>query len=117
MTQEPGTPPTRVTPLALERHGTGARPIVVARGEIDVATSPMLRSELASVLASQPEDITVDFRDVAFVDSSGLGVLVGALKRLREGGGGTVAVVGAQDAVRKVFEITGLDSLFELGDQ
>jgi anti-sigma B factor antagonist len=90
--------------------------VIVARGEIDVATSPILRSELASVLALHPEELTLDLREVTFVDSSGLGVLVGALKRLRESGGGRFSVVDAQDSVRKVFDITGLTTLFELRD-
>jgi anti-sigma B factor antagonist len=90
--------------------------VIVARGEIDVATSPLLRSELASVLARGPQRVTLDLDGVTFVDSSGLGVLVGALKRLREGGGEQFAVLNAQDSVRKVFDITGLSPLFELSD-
>jgi len=116
MTREPEASDVALTPLALERGGTSKQPIIVARGEIDVATSPMLRSELTSVLAAHPEALTLDLREVTFVDSSGLGVLVGALKRLRESGGGQFAVVGAQDPVRKVFDITGLTALFELRD-
>ena len=116
MTREPDAPEAVLTPLALARSGTPSRPVIVVRGEIDVATSPSLRSELASVLALRPEEVTLDLRDVTFVDSSGLGVLVGALKRLRETGGERFSVVGAQHPVRKVFEITGLTALFELRD-
>ncbi len=51
---------------------------------------------------------------MTFVDSSGLGVLVGALKRLRDGkdteDAGSLRIVGTQAAVRKVFEITGLQA-------
>ena len=88
--------------------------VIVARGEIDLATSPMLRSELAAVLALRPTEITLDLHAVTFVDSSGLGVLVGALKRLRETDGERFVIVGAQDAVNRVFSVTGLDTLFEL---
>ena len=116
MSREPDTGEVVLTPLALERRGTPTQPIIVAHGEIDVATSPILRSELAVVLTLRPDEITLDLRDVGFVDSSGLGVLVGALKRLREGGGHRFVIVGAQDAVRKVFSITGLNTLFELRD-
>jgi anti-sigma B factor antagonist len=103
-------------PLLLERLGTDASPVIVARGEIDVATSPLLRSELASVLARGPQSVTLDLDGVTFVDSSGLGVLVGALKRLREAGGEHFTVLNAQESVRKVFDITGLSPLFELSD-
>ena len=54
--------------------------------------------------------VTLDFADVSFVDSSGLGVLVGTYKRLREEEEGSVRIVGAQPSVRKVFEITGLEA-------
>src|SRR5262245_4353775 len=115
MTREPEAEAV-LTPLTLERRGTSSQPVVVARGEIDVATSPLLRSELASVLAAEPDELTLDLGGVGFVDSSGLGVMVGALKRLRETGGGRFAIAHPQDAVRKVFDITGLNSLFELSD-
>jgi anti-sigma B factor antagonist len=116
MTGDPNASDAVLTPLALERGGTPSSPVIVASGEIDVATSPILRSELASALAARPEEVTLDFREVSFVDSSGLGVLVGALKRLRESGGQRFCVVGMQDPVRKVFDITGLTALFELRD-
>ncbi len=113
MTRDPGTESLAV-PLLLERSGTNARPVIVARGEIDVATSPLLRSELTSILSHAPQHVTLDLDGVTFVDSSGLGVLVGALKRLRDAGGEGFTVLHAQDSVRKVFDITGLSAAFEL---
>jgi anti-sigma B factor antagonist len=99
-----------VTPLVLEVEGTPTQPVLTARGEIDVATSPRLRAELTRLIAGGATQITLYFQDVSFVDSSGLGVLVGAYKRLRENGRGQIRIVGAQPSVRKVFEITGLES-------
>jgi anti-sigma B factor antagonist len=116
MAREPEAVEVARTPLAIERAGTPSNPVVVARGEIDVATSPLLRSEFAAALAQGPKEVTLDLHDVSFIDSSGLGVLVGALKRLREAGGERFVIVGAQDAVRKIFTITGLNTLFELPD-
>jgi anti-sigma B factor antagonist len=101
--------PTMVTPLQIEVSGTVTGPVVTARGEIDVATSPRLRSELTNLIARGATEITLEFAGVTFVDSSGLGVLVGAYKRLRENGDGRIRIVGAQQSVRKVFEITGLE--------
>ena len=81
------------------------------RGEIDVATSPQLRNELTDAHRTRRRPTSrIEFDGVSFVDSSGLGVLVGAYKRLREGRPGTIRIVGAQPSVRKVFEITGLES-------
>ena len=105
---------TVVTPLQIERSGTPSHPTVTVRGEIDVATSPRLRTELSALVGRGATQITLDFSGVTFVDSSGLGVLVGALKRLRAGedfdDAKSLRIVGVQDAVRKVFEITGLAS-------
>ena len=60
MSREPEAADLALTPLALERGGTTSQPVIVARGEIDVATSPLLRSELASVLAQGPDEVTLD---------------------------------------------------------
>jgi anti-sigma B factor antagonist len=99
-----------VTPFAVEVSGDSTTPRVAVRGEIDVATSPQLRNELNALIARGAQHITIEFGGVSFVDSSGLGVLVGTYKRLREEGNGTIRIVDAQPSVRKVFEITGLES-------
>lgn len=88
--------------------------IVTVEGEIDVATSPRLRTELASVIERGAQTIVLDLRAVSFIDSSGLGVLVGALKRLREQRGDAIVIRGLQESVRRVFEITGLTELFRI---
>lgn len=57
--------------------------------------------------------MAIDLADVDFMDSTGLGVLIGALKRLRETGG-TLVLAGTKPAVTRVFEITGLDRIFTI---
>ncbi len=99
-----------VTPFGMEVSGAPAAPVVVVHGEIDVATSPQLRTELNALLAGGARDITLEFAGVSFVDSSGLGVLVGTYKRMREEGEGSIRILGTQPSVRKVFEITGLEA-------
>jgi anti-sigma B factor antagonist len=99
-----------VTRFGVEVTGSPAAPVVVVRGELDVATSPQLRNQLHSLIARGARDITLEFGGVSFVDSSGLGVLVGTYKRLREEGDRSMRIVGAQPSVRKVFEITGLEA-------
>jgi anti-sigma B factor antagonist len=89
---------------------------IVIRGEIDVATSPRLRSTLTTLLAQGTTKIDIDFSGVSFVDSSGLGVLVGALKRIQGIDGGSLRIVGATEFVRKIFEITGLDGALLVDD-
>ena len=88
-------------------------PVVVAWGELDVATVPVLESALDSVLNLHGgRAVEVDLSGVSFIDSSGLGVLVTGLKRAQEHGG-TLIVRGLQPSPRKVFEITGLLELFQ----
>jgi len=89
--------------------------ILAVAGEIDVATSPELRRELHQLADREPAGLVLDLRDVTFIDSSGLGVLVGALKRLREEDRDDILVLeGLQEPVRKVFDITGLTDLFTI---
>lgn len=97
--------------LTIEVSRDGERAEVTARGEIDLASSPRLRDELVVLADEGMRDIVVDLAGVGFIDSSGLGVLVGALKRTRELGG-TLTLRGLDGPVRKVFEITGLHELF-----
>jgi anti-sigma B factor antagonist len=89
--------------------------VLTVSGEIDIATAPSLRERLHSMLADDSQRLVVDLDDVGFLDSTALGVLVGALKRARTEGG-EVRIVSTQPRVRKVFEITRLDSAFDLFD-
>ena len=89
--------------------------ILTVSGEIDIATAPSLRERLHGLLADNKHQLVVDLDDVGFLDSTALGVLVGVLKRARSEGG-EVRIVCTQPRVRKVFEITRLDSAFDLFD-
>jgi anti-sigma B factor antagonist len=99
-------------PLRLEVSGEQSEPIVRIAGEIDIATAPLVRAELAKLVNRGAQQIRLDLADVAFIDSSGLGVLVGTLRRLREERDGGVRIDAVQDGVRRVFEITGLGPMF-----
>ena len=89
--------------------------VLAVSGEIDIATAPSLRERLYALLADGKRQLVVDLDDVGFLDSTALGVLVGVLKRARSEGG-DVRIVCTQPRVRKVFEITRLDSAFDLFD-
>ena len=89
--------------------------VLTVSGEIDIATAPSLRERLHGLLAEDKSQLVVDLDDVGFLDSTALGVLVGVLKRARSEGG-EVRIVCTQPRVRKVFEITRLDSAFDLFD-
>ena len=94
-------------------HEADGVPVVAAAGEIDVATAPPLRDRLQSLASSGKATIVVDLLGVTFLDSTALGVLVGALKRCRESGGDLPLVV-TEPRILKVFEITGLMGVFPI---
>ncbi len=82
-------------------------------GEVDVATAPRLRERLLALVNDQRHRIVVDLGGVDFIDSTGLGVLIGALKRVRTHDG-DLRLVCSEPRILKVFQITGLDRVFAL---
>jgi anti-sigma B factor antagonist len=101
--------------LSLSTRSEGDRTIVEVGGEIDVYTAPRLREQLVDLVADGKYHLVVDMERVDFLDSTGLGVLVGALKRVRNNGG-ELALVCTAPRIRKVFEVTGLTKVFSLYD-
>ena len=95
------------------RRGTADAPELAIRGEVDVSTSAALRGELYGIIDSGARRVVVDCSEMDFIDSSGLGVLVGALKRVREKDGELV-LRSLNASANKVFEITGLTKLFTI---
>lgn len=90
-------------------------PVVSISGEVDVATAPILRDRLQELAAGGASTVVVDLHQMTFLDSTGLGVLVGALKRCREGGG-ELRLVAPQPRILKLLDITGLMGVFSLHD-
>jgi anti-sigma B factor antagonist len=101
-----------VTGLAISVESHGPTTLVVLRGDLDLATAPDLRECLVKVI-DEGTRIVVDMETVGFLDSAGLGVLVGGLKRARTGGGELELVCSSRD-VLKPLEITGLDRVFTI---
>lgn len=91
----------------------GDRTIVSVGGEIDVYTAPVMRDKLAALHDAGRTDLVIDLTLVRFMDSTGLGVLVGTLKRVRLAGGRLVLVIG-QEKILKVFRITALTQVFTI---
>ena len=87
--------------------------VVDVGGEIDVSTSPKLRERLVALVSGGAYRLVVDLEDVEFIDSTGLGVLVGVLKRTRARGG-SMSLVCSQDGLLRVFRITGLERVFSI---
>jgi len=94
-------------PIDEERH------VLAVRGEIDLFTAPELKGVLADAIEAGRIRIIVDLTDTTFLDSTALGVLIGAVKRLRSREG-ALAIVNTDENIAKTFEITGLDQIFTI---
>jgi anti-sigma B factor antagonist len=99
--------------LSLTTRESAGKTIVAVGGEIDVYTAPKLRDKLSELVANGTYDIVVDMQEVEFLDSTGLGVLVGGLKKVRAHDG-SLRLVCNQDRLLKIFRITGLAKVFAI---
>ena len=90
-----------------ERH------VLAVRGEIDLFTAPELKQVIADAIEARRIRIIVDLTKTTFLDSTALGVLIGAVKRLRSRHG-ALAIVNVDENITKTFEITGLDQIFTI---
>ena len=87
------------------------RTVLRLAGEFDVYTAPQLRERVIELVDGGTRHILADLREVTFLDSTGLGALIGALKRLRAGDGSLTLVTGAERILR-LFRVTGLNRVF-----
>ena len=95
----------------METREQGGRTVVLIGGEIDVYTAPVLRDAISDLVAAGSHDIVIDMTRVEFLDSTGLGVLVGGLKKVRAHDG-SLELVCHQERLLKIFRITGLAKVF-----
>jgi anti-sigma B factor antagonist len=97
--------------LTLTTREADGKTIVAVGGEIDVYTAPRLRDKITELVSDGSYDLVVDMQAVEFLDSTGLGVLVGALKKVRQHEG-SLELVCTQERLLKIFRITGLAKVF-----
>lgn len=102
--------------LKVSTRSQGGRTIMSLGGEIDLYTAPRLHGELVTVLSGgAPAQIVVDMSGVDFCDSTGMNVLLAAHRRAREQGG-DLELAAPRPAVRKILQVTGLESVFTVLD-
>ena len=89
--------------------------LIAIRGELDVYSASMLRQTMNEILGGGESSIRVDMEHLSYIDSTGLGVLVGALKQAREMGG-DLRLRNLNSQAYNVFEITGLTRVFTIED-
>jgi anti-sigma B factor antagonist len=98
--------------IATERLDGGVY-VIALSGEVDLYTAPEFKQQLVDAVADGANHVVVDLTDTTFIDSTTLGVLVGGVRRLREREGDLLLVCSDRN-ITKIFEITGLDRVFEI---
>jgi anti-sigma B factor antagonist len=97
--------------LKLDHYSKDGVEVVDVEGEIDIYTAPRLRELLIDLAGKGSYQLVVNLGKVGFLDSTGLGVLAGGLKRVRAHDG-TLDLVCTQERILKIFKITGLTKVF-----
>jgi anti-sigma B factor antagonist len=87
--------------------------VLAVTGEIDLFTAPEFKQRMSALIDAGRSRVVVDLTETTFIDSSSLGVLIGAHRRLKLRGG-ALLVVCSSEAIAKTFKITGLDGVFTL---
>lgn len=101
--------------LTLATREEDGRAILAVGGEIDVYTAPKLRDQITELVSGGSYNIVIDLEAVEFLDSTGLGVLVGGLKKVRAHDG-SLELICSQERLLKIFRITGLAKVFVIHD-
>ena len=95
--------------LSLQTRSEGDWTVVTVEGELDLYTAPQLRERVLELSEEGRARVAIDLERVGFIDSSGLGVIVACLKRLRESGGDLAVVAPEASPLSKLLTLTGLD--------
>jgi anti-sigma B factor antagonist len=98
-----------------DRAVDGNTHVVSVSGEVDLFTAPEFKQRVTAPIAAGVDHVIVDLMETTFIDSSSLGVLIGAHRRLTSRGGSLI-VACDHEAIVKTFRITGLDGVFQLAD-
>ena len=89
--------------------------VVTPRGEVDFATALALKQTLNEALARGRAHLVVDLEAVDFLESTGLGALIGARRRAL-GMGGSLSLVTTHQELLRIFRVTGMDTVFTIHD-
>ncbi|HUV04460.1 MAG TPA: STAS domain-containing protein [Armatimonadota bacterium] len=99
--------------LKVNTRSINGTSVIDLEGEVDVYTAPQLKQQIIDLLDGGLRHVVVNLTAVDYLDSTALGVLIGGLKRLRERNG-ALDLICPNPRIRRVFEITGLDKIFDI---
>ena len=98
--------------LREEKGAAGPCTVLDLTGELDTYSSPTVKNQIVGLVDQGTKRLLVNLAGVRYIDSAGLGTLVGGLKRSAENGG-ELKVVNASDQIQRIFDITGLVRVFD----
>jgi anti-sigma B factor antagonist len=101
--------------FAIDHHLEGEIAIVEVSGWVEITTAPQLRDTAIKLIDKGHLHLVLDLSDTVFIDSTGLGVIVGLLHRLRSRDG-SLAIAGAKDRVHHAFQVSKLTQVLTLTD-
>lgn len=99
--------------FSVSQQTVASIPVLQVHGEVDVYSAPALKERIAESISGAAPVVVIDLSNVEFMDSTGLGALVAARTTAVEAGG-RLPVVCDRDRILKLFQITGLDGVFEV---
>jgi anti-sigma B factor antagonist len=106
-----------VAELTIQTISSGEIPVVGLSGELDAYHSPRVKAELETLLAAGKTTVIVNLKRVAYIDSTGLGVLVAVRKLVLDAEGKLLLVILPESAVQRTFTITGLLGVFSIFEE
>lgn len=97
--------------LKIKEAQSGETVNIVLSGEVDIYTSQELKERLYGIADCTNADIRIDCKELNYIDSTGLGIFVGTLKRVKQNGK-KIIISNLKESIKKLFIITGLDKVF-----
>lgn len=102
--------------IKVDINNLGDKTLIAVAGEIDAYTAPKLREALLPLAEESNPNLTVNLKNVTYMDSTGLGVFVGLLKIVRRNDG-QLYLVELSKRIERLFSITGLSDIIDISSK
>lgn len=100
--------------MTVDIKSVGGNAVAVLNGEIDHHNAQEIRTQLDNyIIAVQPSELTIDFANITFMDSSGIGLIMGRSRLMREWGG-NIEVRNPQPYIRRVLKLAGMERIVKI---
>ena len=101
--------------MEITKNNVNGAKVMAINGKIDTLTSPTLQESIMAEIANKPQKLILDLTEVNYISSAGLRVLLIAQKSLKPNGG-EVILIGANESLKNIFNISGFTPLFNFAD-